>query len=399
MAIFEKRKTKTGYTWTTRIDVGVDPKTGKRRQKRVSARTRKELEAKVAELRHKVHTGAYVETSKRTLADYLESEWLVMVARTVRPSTLRVYRAAVENHITPSMGNIRLGRLTPANVDRFYTDKLDAGLSPATVKKLHAILHRALADALRLGYVGRNVCQFVQPPTAKPPEMTTWTIEQAQRFLSATEEHPLGLLWHAGLITGMRVGELIALRWMDVDLRRRQLAVRQTLTRDERGRDTFGPPKSNERVIALPSHLAERLVEAQADQRRRYADMDLEWTDEAFVFDRGDGGYTRPSYIASHFRRECHRAGVPRIRLHDLRHSSATILVASGVNVKVVQERLGHHSAAFTLDRYAHVTESMQAEAARNLAEMLGFEAGCDHFVTETPVGAEFSPLESGNEK
>lgn len=398
MAKYEKRQGKKGITWSTRMDLGPDPVTGIRRQKRISAPTRKELEAKVAEVRHKVNQGAYVNDSRLTVDGFILDHWLPATAQSVKPSTLASYEQNIRKHIVPALGDVRLVRLTAPQVQSFYNAKIEEGMSPTTVRMLHAVLHNALKQAERWGFVARNVCTLVDPPKAKSTETVTWTADQAARFIRATSDDELGVLWQLAIVTGMRRGEVLGLRWSDVDWRRGQIAIRRTLSRVG-GEWAFGTPKtSRDRSVSVSPAILAILDGHRARQQVTFEVLGVDWTDDELIFTRADGEPYDPGFVFRTFQSSAKRAGVPVIRFHDLRHTAATLMMIEGVHPKIVQEQLGHSSVNMTLGRYSHVGETMQREAALKLTETLGLSddraqnvTNSDSIIAESASGLDSS--------
>ena len=216
--------------------------TGKRRRKRITARTKREVETQVAELIHKAETG-FTAAGKLTVREFFD-RWLESAAPTLRPATARRYRDVARLHIVGVIGNLRLAKLTPGDVQRLYADRLAAGLSPTSVHHIHAILHRALDQAVRWGLLMRNVTDAVDPPRRSSPEMRTWDTRQVAAVLATAADDDLEALWRLALLTGMRRGELLGLRWADVDLDAGTLSVRRTLSRGATSRLEVGEPKT-----------------------------------------------------------------------------------------------------------------------------------------------------------
>jgi integrase len=219
--------TKRGDSWSALVDLPPDPVTGKRRRKRITARTKREVETQVAELIHKAEIG-FTAAGKLTVREFFE-RWLESAAPTLRPATARRYRDVARLHIVGKIGNLRLAKLTPGDVQRLYADRLATGLSPPSVHHIHAILHRALDQAVRWGLLMRNVTDAVDPPRRSSPEMRTWDTRQVATVLTVAAGDELEALWRLALLTGMRRGELLGLRWSDVDLDAGALSVRRTL--------------------------------------------------------------------------------------------------------------------------------------------------------------------------
>lgn len=373
---------KRSGSYSVRVSL-TDPLTGERIQKRVTAGTKRELDAKVSDLKAQWNRGDYFEASKITVAEYLE-KWLDAIRPTIRPASHDRYMRIVRKQIVPAMGTTMIGRLSPVQVQDFYADLLtrqESPLSPSTVALYHGVLHKALDQAVKWRMLQRNVCDAVDAPRPRNPEMQTWTAEQARTFLASVAHDDLAAFWCLALYTGMRRGEMLALHWADIDLERGSLAVRRTLSRGESGL-VLGEPKTKagRRSIALPMPAVAALKAHRARQLTRRLAFGADWQDNDLVFERGDGSILHSNNVTHAFPRIVRRLNttlpkdqhLPVIRLHDLRHTAATLMLANGEHPKVVQERLGHSDIAMTLNRYSHVTMDMQREAADRLARLLG---------------------------
>jgi len=287
----------------------------------------------------------------------------------VRASTHRRYSDLMRLHVIPVIGGTRLNKLAPLDVQRLYVDRLRAGLSPTTVHQIHNVLHRALRQGMRWGLVTRNVTEAVDAPQPVNPECKTWDARQTAAVLAAGDATDLAALWRLALLCGMRRGELLGLSWDDLDLDRGTLAVRRTLSRGKGGTWEMGQPKtaSGRRSIALPASCAGALRKHRAAQNATRLRLGELWEDHRFVFMNETGGPLHVNSLVGHFRKLIDAAGVPIIRFHDLRHTSATLLLAAGEHPKIVAERLGHSDVSITLNRYSHVTPDMQRAAADRL--------------------------------
>jgi integrase len=325
---------------------------------------KREVESQAAELIQKAATG-FVDAGKVTVREFFD-HWLVAVAPSLRPATARRYRDVARLHIVSQIGNLRLSKLTPNDVQRLYANRLDYGLSPTSVHHIHAILHRALDHGVRVGLLMRNVTDAVDPPRRQSPEMQVWSAADALKVLTAADGDTLEALWHLALTTGMRRGELLGLRWRDVDFDAGALSVCRTLSRGSSSRLEVGEPKTTagRRRVALPASTVERLRRHATKQKELWLAVGPGYADRELVFATIKGTPILPNTLARAYAKLIERAGVPRIRFHDLRHTSATLLLASGEHPKVVQERLGHASISETLDRYSHVSADMQQRAA-----------------------------------
>lgn len=368
----QKRTGKNGISWTALLDLPRDPVTGKRRQKRITAKTKKEAERLLSQAMHELRTGSYIEPTTATVAAYLD-RWLEAATPTVKPNTIDRYRRIVERKINPALGSILLNKLSPLAIQDFYADLLAGGLSSSTVSLYHGVLHRALDQAVKWRLIPHNPANAVDAPRPNPPEMQTWTAEQARAFLVGTASDDLAALYVLALHTGMRRGELLGLKWGDIDVERGTLAVRRTLVKGPGGL-TFGTPKTSagKRSIALPGPCVAALRSHRAAQAARRLQLGPAWQDGGMVFDRGEGSPLPPTTLGYAFQHWRKVLELPRIRFHDLRHTAATLMLANGEHPKIVQERLGHSDISMTLNRYSHVSMDMQREAADRLAALLG---------------------------
>ncbi len=253
-----------------------------------------------------------------------------------------------------------------------YRDRLDSGLSPATVQKIHAVLRKALAQAVRWSMIPRNVADAVKAPRPAPKEMRPLSPGQARKLLQASRGHRLEALYLLAVHTGMRQGELLALKWEDVDLNAGVIRVKRTLTRDG-GRISLGEPKTrrSRRTVHLTGAAAEALrshLERQLEDIGRLGDR---YRDHGLVFTSGVGTPIHPTHLRRRsFVPLLEAAGLPRIRFHDLRHTCATLLLARNVHPKYVQELLGHATVAITLDTYSHVIPGMGTQTARAMEDV-----------------------------
>lgn len=363
----EKRVGKRGTTWYGKYDF-LDPATGKRVHRRVSAPTRKECDARLRAAIQTSERGGSVADERLSVRAYSD-RWLAAIESTVRPATYRRYADMLRLHVLPAVGGIQVAKLSPLDLQRLYADRLAYGLSATTVHHMHAIIHRALKQAMRWGLVDRNVSEMVDSPRRVQPDVTTWNTVQVAAVLSAGDDTDLAALWRLALLTGMRRGELLGVMWEDLDLDRGMLAVRRTLSRGKGGTWELGQPKtaSGRRSIALPASCVTALRKHRARQAAERLRLGPIWQDQGFVFTNETGGPVHVNSLMHYFRKLIAAADVPTIRFHDLRHTSATLLLAEGVHPKIVQERLGHADISMTLNRYSHVMPGMQRQAADTL--------------------------------
>lgn len=350
--------------------------TGRKRFLRVYGGSRTEVQERLTAALHERHRGTLADPSKENLGQFLERWLRDSVRRSVRASTFDSYAHLTRKHIIPELGRFRLARLTPAHVQALYTEKLEAGLSPRYVQYMHAVLHRALKQAVRWGLVARNVTEAVDRPRAERKEMRVLTPEQADALLEATRADRLAALYVLAITTGMRQGELFGLTWGAIDLEAGRLQVTRQLQylRGGKGPELLAPKtKAARRSLELPQLALEALREHRRRQLEERLALGPVWQDEwDLVFTTEVGTPLHPSNVARRsFRPLLVRAGLPRIRFHDLRHTAATLLLAGGEHPKVVQERLGHSSIALTLDTYSHVLPVADEQAAHTLARVI----------------------------
>lgn len=382
-----KYQTKDGRTlWQYVLDLGHDPATGKRRQSRKRGfTTQAEAAEALTETRRAVRKGTYVETTTLRLGEYLLGWVQTRATNGLRPSTVASYRQLITDYINPYLGEIELQALTVGALDNLYAELLDTGgkrgkvLSRRSVRYTHTVRRAALGDAERKGIIVRNVAQFADAPTAKSAkaaEPKSWTPEELSTFLKATYDHKHGPLFHVAALTGLRRGELCGLRWEDVDLDTAGLRVRQAVSTPD-GVPVFGPPKTakSKRTVSLDAGTVDRLK----DQLARIADMQEaageQWTNSGLVFVGAAGLLIHPDNVSHDFAAAVKQIPeVSHLSIHGLRHTHATHLLAANINAKIVADRLGHHSAAFTLDTYTHVMPGQHAEAAAAAAALLGDE-------------------------
>lgn len=372
---------RTTTTWYVVVDRGRD-RNGKRRQKwHGGFRTRKEAEAARARIVNEINTGTYVAPTGATLEEYVRKDWLPTSRERLKATTWDSYSRNLELHVLPRMGSVALHRLSPTSLNSLYAELLARGrirdgngLSPRTVAYIHTILRKALQDAVDARLIPQNPADGARPPRPEKGgnrELRFWTPEELRQFLDHTRDSRLYPAWHLAAMTGMRRGEVLGLRWSDVDIERRRLTVRHSLVSVAYEVHETTPKSHRARVVDLDTATVDLLDEQRTRQSADREAWQEDYEDSGLVFSREDGSPIHPDSLSKQFEAAVTRSGVPRIRLHDLRHTHATIALQAGVPVKVISERLGHESAAFTLQQYAHVMPGMQADAAARVADLV----------------------------
>lgn len=310
---------------------------------------------------------------KDTLANFLRY-WLKIVTPSLRPKTIVQYRHICDRYIIPALGSVRLGDLRTDLVQELYTTELSRGTGVRTVQFIHAVLHRALEQACRWGFVKRNVVSQAEKPRQPRTEMQVLSAEQARRFLAAAESHRLYALFHLAVTTGLRRGELLGLRWDDLDWDTGRLQIQRQLQRISGKGLVFAEPKtrSGRRSITLARIDLAILQGHRKRQLEERLFAGAEWHEHDLFFPSLTGTPHDPDNLSREFHRILTESGVQRIRFHDLRHTAATLMLSQGTHPKIVQERLGHASINLTLDTYSHVLPNMQDQAADAIDRLFG---------------------------
>ena len=331
------------------------------------------MRRRCGELLHQLDMGTFMKPSKTTLAEYLE-RWLKDYAKpNLSPRGFERYQGIIAKYIIPQLGNIPLTQLRPEHLQKHYTACQNYGLSARTVRYHHAVLHVALKTAVKWGLLSRNPADAVDSPRARHNEMKTWNEQEINRFLEAANDSPYYTLFYTALFTAMRRSELLGLKWSDVDFILSQIQVNRGLHQLKDGSYIFTEPKSakSRRTIALPPSAILLLKEYREKQELERAMLARALTDDDLVFSTPEGKPLRPNTITRAWEVLAARCGLPVIRLHDARHTHASIMLKQGIHPKIVQERLGHSSIQITLDTYSHVAPGLQEAAAKHFDEML----------------------------
>ncbi len=372
--------------WCATVSIGYDAN-GKRRRRVVYGATKGAVTEQLTRLQHAALAGDLGAPSRLTVGAYL-TRWLVDSARpALRDNTYTLYDGVISRHIIPGIGGVRLSRLTPAHLQGLLAALEQDQVGPATRQVVFRVLHRALKQAAVWGMVPRNACETVARPRVPRPTMRTFDAAQVRQLLAAAKGDRLEALYVMAVSTGMRQGELLGLQWEDIDLGHGAVQIRHQL-QDVAGKLALVEPKTSRsrRRVDLPALAVVALLEHRERMRRQGRSIG-----EGYVFTDTEGGPIRKSNLRRRsfepllelqaLREELRKEGVaedalpkplPRIRFHDLRHTAATLHLASGTHPKVVQEMLGHSTISMTLDTYSHTVPSMQKEAAATMDRLLG---------------------------
>jgi integrase len=351
------------------------------KRKTLYAKTRKEAQEKLRKALYEQQQGTLVTAPQQTVTQFLTG-WLENTQRqSVRPRTYERYEEIIRLHILPILGHHKLQNLAAPHLQAFYTKKLQEGLSPLTVISFHNVLHKALDTAVKWNLIARNVCKIVDPPRRQRFEVTPLTLEQIQKLLSGVEGHRLEALFKLALATGMRRGELMGLKWQDIDLEKGTLQVRRVLSRipskmPGKGYEEAEPKtQKSRRAIIIAAFALKSLKVHHVYQEEEKKKAGAFWQEHDYVFCTSIGTHLNPTRdVLNLLKSFLQKGDLPDIRFHDLRHSAATLLLSLGVHPKVVQEILGHSQISMTMDIYSHVLPAMHEDAMSRLNEAIGKE-------------------------
>lgn len=356
------------------VDLGPDLVTGKRRQRYKDCITRRAAQIALAALKREVDQGTAVDRSPQTVTDVL-AYWLESYAQFKAPRTYEGYRYTIRTYVEPYLGRIKVQDLRPTQVQSWMTSLRGSGKGQRTVELAHLRLCQALDQAVELGVVARNAARraTVAQTEEKGKEMVTWTAEQARTFLEvATREGVYGPIWLVSLATGMRRGELLGLRWADVDVEHEVLRVRQSVGL-LKGAGVIGDLKSRsaQHDIPVEPEVIAALEKHREGQNKQKASLGDAYQDHGLAFASAVGTPINPNNLLRDYYSLLIAAGVPRIRIHDQRHTHVTLALASGANIKAISRRIGHANTSLTLDVYAHVLPEQHTEVADKVGAIL----------------------------
>jgi integrase len=338
----------------------------------VYGRTQREVNERLTIVKRGLQQGLPPVTGRVKLGHYLR-QWLSESARpTLRDSTFVSYRTIVDNHLIPRLGHLQLAKISTQPVEALLNDLLATGLSPRRVQYIHAVLRRALSRAVKAGYLGQNVASLVDPPRVPHKEIEPMSPSQVREFLAAIRGDRLEALYVVAVAIGLRQGEALGLRWQDVDFDSRLIHDRVELQRLERQfRIVELKTHRSHRTVAMPQYVVDQLREHRTRQRKERLRLGPAWHQSDLVFTTASGLPLDGINVTKAFQRLLKRAGLPKRRFYDLRHSCATLLLVQGVPARVVMEILGHSQIGLTMNTYTHVVPELGRDAAAGMHRFL----------------------------
>jgi integrase len=358
------------------VSAGTDPITGKRLQVFRSVKgSRLEAERELTKLLRQIDTGSFADPGRETVSECFD-RYMEHARTRTRAATWNRYLQLVRRHIVPTIGSVRLSKLRPAHIQSVVDTMLRQGLAPRTVIQAYRVLSVAFRQAVRWEIVAVNPVAAIRPPRAERPRLSVPDAGALAAILRAAETTQFHVPVAVAATTGLRRGEVLGLRWRDVDLEAGLVHISATLQRVA-GELCFLDPKTDRsrRTVGLPVMTVDLLRKHRKEQGERRLLLGASWAAKDVVFDRGDGTPIDPGHFSHAFHRIATAAGQPHVRLHDLRHAFATVLLVQGIHPKIASEALGHASVGFTMDVYSHLLPSMQEVAARAVQEALSAAA------------------------
>lgn len=359
-------------TWEARLTVGTDPGTGKPVRKSVYGKTQAEVRKKMTATQRAIDNGTYQAPDKTTVSQWLDTWMETFCAVKVKPLTYSTYHVAIKNHIKPSLGALRLQAVRGVHVQKLYNRMTADGLSAKTVKNVAAILHKAFSVAVKQGLMQANPCDAAELPKAMHKEITPLTDSEIPLFLEAIKGHPFEGAYALCLFAGLREGECLGLSWDQVDFEARRITISQQLQKEKKkGARYYIAPSTKSgkpRQIEPPEIAFEYLrTERRRQTEKRLAAGELWSNPDNLVFTDELGHHFAIPTFYERFKRIAASIGRPDARPHDLRHTAATVAIAAGADIKSVQDLLGHATASFTLNVYAHTSEQMKKDTAARM--------------------------------
>lgn len=358
--------------WEAIITVGTDPGTGKAIRRSVYGSTQAEVRKKKTELTRSIDNGTYQAPDRTTVEKWLDTWMETFCKIKVKPLTYASYETAIKTHIKPNIGAVKLQSLRGVHIQKLYNNMIEAGKSPKTVKNISAILHKALSVAVKQGMIVANPCDAAELPKVTQKEIKPLTDGEIPKFISAIEGHPFRNAYALCLFAGLREGECLGLSWAQIDFEKKRIVVSQQLQRGRTkgsGYYIADTTKSGKSRSIEPPEIAFKYLRAE---RARQAENQLAageiWNNpDNLVFTDATGKHLAIHTFYKHFKAIAKSIDRPDARPHDLRHTAATVAIASGADIKSVQDLMGHATAAFTLNVYAHTSDQMKKDTAARM--------------------------------
>lgn len=337
-----------------------------------TAKTRRECQDWIRKMNNQIDDGMNYDNSRILIKDYL-SDWLKNSKPSYRSKTWKHFEQLIRDYINPQIGSIKLIDLRPEHIQRLYNFLLEHNIGAYTILKVHSVLHNALSHAVKLGTIPRNPASVVKTPKEPSKEMQILDENQVSQLLLSTKNHRLGMLIYLAMSTGMRQMELLGLKWSDIDWVKHTIRVERQLVRPEGKGVQFAPlkTKSGRRSIDISPRTIEALREHYNNQHLIKQSVGTKWQENDLIFTNSFGGPINPRNLLRDFKKLLQDAGLPPIRWHDLRHTTASIWLNQGIPVLVVSKRLGHSRPSITLDIYAHLIPNKQTELAEMIDELI----------------------------
>jgi len=357
--------------WEARYTVGRDSGTGKQKQKSIYGDTQQDVLKQLRQIQAAIDNGTYTEPSKMTVGQWMDI-WLAEYLGGVKSATVYSYTTRTNNHIKPAVGSVPLQKLNAHTIQGFYNSlQKEKGLSPKTIKNMHGLFHGALKQAVKIGYIRFNPSEACTLPRVERKEVKPLDENDIELFVDAIKGQPYEDIYIIDLFTGMRQGEILGLTWDCVDFKQGVIYINKQLQKEKGkgGQYLLAPLKNDKpRKIAPADIVFQRLKAAAVRQKAMKLKAGQAWNNpNDLVFTNEVGKHLAHVTVYKHFKRIVRSIGMDDTRFHDLRHSYAVAALQSGDDVKSVQEALGHHTAAFTMDVYGHVTDKMRRESAERM--------------------------------
>jgi len=358
--------------WEGRVTTGINPATGKQIQRSVYGRTQKETAQKLRQIIAEVDIGAYIQPTLMTVGEWMDI-WIENYANDIKELSLATYKCQIRAHIKPTLGDKKMSDLKTRDIQAMYNSLLrgEKPLTAKTIKNIHGVLHKGLSQAVKLGYIRINPADNVSLPRVEKPEIRPITDEHIVEFLEAIKGHCFELLYTVDLFTGMRKGEILGLTWDCVNLETGIIVINKQLIQEKKkgGQYKLASTKNGKgRTVRIPPTVVELLKQQKARQKVWQEEAGSVWDNSLnLVFTNEIGGHLSHTTVTHSFKKIAQSIGMDTTRFHDLRHSYAVAAIESGIDMKTIQQNLGHHAASFTMDVYGHVSDRMRLEGANRM--------------------------------